>query len=505
MKHSLLSNLRRREPMLALGTSILAVAALVLLRSPESAAAVTPAPAPTAAAVPVLLQPVQPTQAMQPVQPANAVATPGPSRVTLEGPGVTGLFALGQSAVVAGGLRELLAEFRLEGVEGAGEQTRLPVALSVVLDHSGSMEGEKMAQAREGIVSLLGRMHDEDYLSVVIYDDTAEVLQPLARVAEIRATLPARVRAVRANGGTMIPQAMAMGAQSLAAAPASHMRRVVLISDGQDGSGITLEALTAGLASRANERVMTSSLGVGTDYDEQFMTTVADAGRGNYAFLREGAELQAFLTRELEESGSTVAESLVAHVDLPAGVRFVSAQGGLASVAAGGVDIPLGTLFAGEHRKVVMQLEVNAGALGNTTSLGARVAYIARVASANMSPQNLQGAVSVRAVASEAEAIASIDDEVHPDALAVLIDARQQEAMIAWQNGQREQALQIARDNQNRYDVAAASRPSPIYAARRARMADDLDALSGLDGASAEGRSYRLGSGATRREEAATW
>ena len=491
MKPSIASLFRRREPMLALGTSVLAVAALVLLRSPEPAAATVPAS-------PLAAQP-------SPSPVAPPIASSGDSRVTLEGPGVTGIFALGQRAIVADGARELLAEFRLEGVEGAGEQARLPVALSVVLDHSGSMHGEKMVQAREGIVSLIERMHDDDYLSVVIYDDQAEVIQPLARVADIRATLPTRVRAVEASGGTIIPQAMAMGAQSLTAAPASHVRRVVLVSDGQDGSGITMEGLTAELSHRANERVMTSSLGVGTDYNEQFMTTVADAGRGNYAFLRQGSELQAFLTRELEESGATVAESLVAHVDLPSGVRFVSAQGGLASVVGAGVDIPLGTLFAGEHRKVVMQFEVTAGALGTTTNLGARVAYIARIPSANMRPQNLQGAVTARTVATEAEAIASIDDEVHPDALAVLIDARQQEAMVAWQNGQRDQALQIARDNRNRYDQASAARPSPIYRARRARVEDDLLVLDGLDAQSEEGRSYRLGSGATRHAEAASW
>lgn len=495
MKRSLhLSMLRRREPMLALGTSVLAVAALVLLRTPETAAATTP-PAPMQ--TDVALGPVR-----APVAAPTPVAAAGASRVTLEGPGVTGVFALGQQAVVANGRRELLAELRLEGVEGAAEQARLPVALSVVLDHSGSMGGEKMVQAREGIVSLLERMHDDDHLSVVIYDDEAELLQPLARVATLRASLPARVRAVNASGGTIIPQAMAMGAEALREAPSSHVRRVVLVSDGQDGSGITMEGLTSELSRRANDRVMTSSLGVGTDYNEQFMTTVADAGRGNYAFLRQGSELQAFLTRELEESGATVAESLTAHLELPPGVHFVSAHGGLATASATGVDVPLGTLFAGEHRKLVMQLQVDAGALGTASNLGAQLAYVSRIASSSMSPQTLRGVVSVRTVATDAEAIATIDDEIHPDALAVVIDARQEEAMLAWQHGQRDQAIQIARENQHRYRRAAAARPSPVYAQRAARMDDDLSVLEGLDSASEEGRSYRLGSGARRRAEA---
>ena len=498
MKRSFnLSFFRRREPMLALGTSVLAVAALVLLRTPDAASATTqPAMMPAGVVLGATLAPV--------VAPPVIVGT-GASRVTLEGPGVTGVFALGQQAVMANGTRELLAELRLEGVEGAGEQVRLPVALSVVLDHSGSMGGEKMVQAREGIISLLERMHDDDYLSVVIYDDQAELLQPLAQVVKLRASLPARMRQVNASGGTIIPQAMQLGAQSLSAAPSSHVRRIVLVSDGQDGSGITLESLTAELSHRANDRVMTSSLGVGTDYNERFMTTVADAGRGNYGFLRQGSELQAFLTRELEESGATVAESLTAHLELPPGVHFVSAHGGLATASATGVDVPLGTLFAGEHRKLVMQFQIDAGALGTASNLGAQLAYTARIPSANMAPQTLRGVVTVNTVATEAEAIATIDDEIHPDALAVVIDARQEEAMLAWQHGERDQAMQIARDNQHRYRSAAAARPSPVYAQRAARMEDDLSALEGLDSQSEAGRSYRLGSGATRRSEAFSW
>ena len=57
-------------------------------------------------------------------------------------------------------------------------------------------------------------------------------------------------------------------------------------------------------------------------------------------------------------------------------------------------------------------------------------------------------------------------------------------------------------DRKNRYGAAAAARPSPVYAQRRARMDDDLSALEGLDSQSEEGRSYRLGSGARRRDEA---
>ncbi|MBN8615233.1 MAG: VWA domain-containing protein, partial [Deltaproteobacteria bacterium] len=417
------------------------------------------------------------------------------SRVTLDAPGIRGLFALGQGALLAGGARDLLAEVRLEGV-GEGTAQRMPVALAVVLDHSGSMSGEKMVQAREGVVSLLERMHDDDYLSVVVYDDSAEVLQPLARVSEIRRSLPPRLRQVEARGGTIIPQAMAMGATALASAPGTHVRRVVLVSDGQDGSGLTLDQIQSELGRRANDRITTSSLGVGTDYSEPFMTGVADAGRGNYAFLRQGEELQGFLTRELEESGATVAENVVATVSLPPGVHFVSSHGAMATTLSDRIELPVGTVFAGERRKVVLALRVDAGVAGTASAIAASVRF---ERASDHAPQASRGEVAVRYVATEAEAVASIDDEIHPDALAAVVDARQQQAVLAWQNGDREQAIHLAQANQAAYEEANRQRPSAVYQARVDEIDGDVESFRNVEAASESGRSWGLAGGAMRR------
>lgn len=482
---------RRREPVLALVTVLLAVGALVLLRAPISGAA-TPVPG-------ITVGPSTPPSApATPMVPMGAPAAPGASRVTLAGPGVSGVFALGQGAVLAHGARDLLAEVRLEGV-GDGTAQRMPVALAVVLDHSGSMSGEKMVQAREGVISLLERMHDEDFLSVVVYDDTAEVLQPLARVGDIRRSLPPQLRRVEARGGTVIPQAMSMGSSALASAPGTHVRRVILVSDGQDGSGLSLGQIQSELGRRANDRVTTSSLGVGTDYDERFMTGVADAGRGNYAFLRQGEELQGFLTRELEESGATVAENVVASVTLPPGVHFVSSHGAMATSLPGRIELPVGTIFAGERRKVVLALRVEAGAAGTSSSMSASVAYQRTV---DHSAQTASGAVAIRAVATEAEAVASIDDEIHPDALATVLDARQQQAVVAWQNGDRAQATQLAQANAAAYQEANRLRPSAVYQERADEIEADVANFGSLDARSEAGRSWGLGGGAARRARA---
>lgn len=470
---------------LSVFTVVLAGAALVLLSgSPPATATDTP---------PGLAWPPPGLSST----PASGAA--GPSRVELDGPSIDGMFGLGGGAVVAGSASELLAELRLEGLRGETSAERVPVAIAVVLDHSGSMSGEKMVAAREAVVSLLSQMHDDDYLAVVVYDDTAEVIQPLAPVAALRRQLPPRLRAVEADGGTNIPAGMDLGALALVEAPDGLVRRVVLVSDGQDGSGIALESIEASVARRASERATTSALGVGIDYDERFMRQVADAGRGNYAFLQHGEELQAFLRRELEESAASVVEDVVAEIELPPGVSFVAAYGTPATATGSHVRVELGRIFAGERRKVVFALSASTRAVGTSMSIPVRLSYRTITDHAACSAT---GIASVSVVATDGEAVAAHDLDIYPDALATVLDARQDEAVAAWRSGDRDAALRMTDDHLARYRAAAAVAPSAVLDARMAELAEERVHYEAESASSESGRAWGLGGGARRAERA---
>lgn len=439
--------------------------------------------------------------------PAAPVGTPGrvlpPTfggsggpRVELDGPSIDGMFGLA-SGVLAGDARELLAELRLEGLRGEESAERTAVAIAVVLDHSGSMSGSKMVEARESIVSLLEQMHDEDYLAVIVYDDSAEVLQPLAPVSALRRLLPPRLRAVEAEGGTNIPAGMDLGALALTEAPSDLVRRVVLVSDGQDGSGVPLETIETAVTRRAIDRATTSALGVGTDYDERFMTHVADAGRGNYAFLAQGSELQAFLRRELEESASSVADDVVVEIDLPPGVTFVAAHGTPASASGSHVRVDVGRIFAGERRKVVFELSANAGAPGTSMPMPVRLSY--RTIH-DATSHAAEGVASVAVVATEEEVVAAQDDELYPDALTAVLDARQDVASAAWRTGDSAAAVAMTDEHIARYRAAAAVAPSPVLDARIAELEGERTHYHTETAASEAGRAHGLGGGALRAE-----
>ena len=436
---------RRSQSSMTLGVLgiLAAVGAVIVLRSP-SATADVPAATPAGS--------------------ATVTSSTGGARVELDGPAIDGVLAFGEGALLASGSSDVLAELRLTGLQPESSAPRVPVALSVVLDHSGSMSGDKIRQADEAVVSLLSRMHDDDWLSLVVYDDTAQVLQPLAPVATLRSTLPAIVRSVQGAGGTNIPLGLDLGIRTLAAAPSGHVHRIVLLSDGQDGSGEALGSIEARVASNANEHTTTSALGIGIDYDERFMSGVAESGRGNYAFLERDEMLAPFLTRELEQGASTIADGVMAELDVPVGLHFVDAHGAAVVATGDTLRVPIGAIYAGERRKVVLHFAADPGAVGTSVSAPVRLAY----ETVDHEAHAIAGAARLVRVASEAELASSRDAEIWGDAYATVLDARQDEALSAWREGRRDDALAMTDANIAALEAAQRLAPAaaPMLAAR---------------------------------------
>jgi Ca-activated chloride channel homolog len=108
---------------------------------------------------------------------------------------------------------------------------RVPVSLGIVLDTSGSMAGEKIATARTAIDRFLDKLpNPEDEVFLYGFANEVDLLQDWT---VDRATVGARLRYVRANGGTAMYDAI-MEAVPKAQDGRHRKKAIVLISDGDD-------------------------------------------------------------------------------------------------------------------------------------------------------------------------------------------------------------------------------------------------------------------------------
>jgi Ca-activated chloride channel family protein len=385
----------------------------------------------------------------------------GKNAVGFSGPGVHGTFALSHTKVLSGTTSSVYGELRLAADKTGVAAERAPISMAIVLDTSGSMQGEKIEDAKKSILRLIAEMRDDDEVSMVRYSSTADVIQSMTRVGTVRSSLNERIRELRADGGTNIPEGLRAGMRTLDDAGKGRVRRIVLASDGLDSTRVQAEALAR---TSFGSGITVSSLGIGNDFDEAYMGAVAQNGHGNFAFIKEGASLAQFLHRELEESATTTVENARVQITLPDGMRFVSATGADATVSGQTVDLRLGALFAGDEQRVVLELTSN----GTDADIQASATW-------NLVGQSSSRTASVPSLklvaTNDANAVDSgRDGNIFASAVSVTASKRQLAAADAYARGDIATATSITTQNEQQLRSAAAVAPAaaPMLTAQAA-------------------------------------
>src|SRR5262249_38008494 len=151
---------------------------------------------------------------------------------------------------------------------------------------------------------------------------------------------------------------------------AGRAARAILISDGLANKG---DASAEGLLRRAGRATrgeyVLSAVGVGADFNEYLMTGLADAGTGNYYYLRSGTDLGEVFAREFDGARRTVASGLAIRIEPAPGVRVLDAAGYPLVQEGSAVTVRPGSLFAGQERRLWVTLAVPHDAVG-THGLG---------------------------------------------------------------------------------------------------------------------------------------
>ena len=179
---------------------------------------------------------------------------------------------------------------------------RPPLNLALVLDRSGSMEGQKLFLAREAACNLVAQLGPRDRVSVVTFDDKVRCLVPSTPVRDVPA-LQKALRSVEAGGSTDLHGGWMEGSRQVL----SHLEpratnRVLVMTDGQANSGERDPGVLATRASQLSRKgISTTTLGLGDDYHEELLTAMARRGDGNFYHLEGPGQFQTFFALELDE------------------------------------------------------------------------------------------------------------------------------------------------------------------------------------------------------------
>lgn len=238
---------------------------------------------------------------------------------------------------------------------------RAPMAVTLVIDTSGSMAGTKIQNAKMAAASLLDTMKDGDRVSVVGFaSEITEWSAPVVLNGSTRAALLGRIHQMMAAGGTNLYGGLTLGQSHLRQADDFGLKRLIMISDGHANEGPSDPYTLGTLAAQGTEQgIQITSIGVGVGYDESLLSTLAVNTAGRLYHLEHADQMAVILREESNLLAATVAtDTWIEIVPMP-GVQILDIESLGGVVENGRAKIKLGSMYAGQKRELLVRAKIN--------------------------------------------------------------------------------------------------------------------------------------------------
>ncbi|MEF8776626.1 MAG: vWA domain-containing protein [Haloarculaceae archaeon] len=244
--------------------------------------------------------------------------------------------------------------------------------ISLCIDTSGSMGGEKIERARDGVAWVLGLLDPDDYVSIVAFDSAAElVMRPTRWGDSSREEAMEYVNELTAGGGTDMFDGFETAREALEAVeyqvdPEGTVRRILVLSDGKDKHHEPSDF--ADLAREIDEAgIRIKAAGIGAEYNEDTIRELGTKGRGEWTHLEGPFAIEDFFGDAVEDANEVVAPDARLELDVANGVEVEEVYRALPQAqevdldwAANTATVKLPDLVEREHQKVTMKLHAPA-------------------------------------------------------------------------------------------------------------------------------------------------
>ena len=172
----------------------------------------------------------------------------------------------------------------IAAVQSSWQYVKKQGDITLVVDISGSMQGDKIEQVRDAVSKFMDRMPKQNRVGLTVFSDQTEVLVPLDLEEKVDGQIRQQINKIQANGSTSLYDTVISIIDSMQAEPATdgqdRIRAIVLLSDGQDTHSVASlnDVLTKINSARTGRNpILIIPVAYGGDADIAALNSIAQA------------------------------------------------------------------------------------------------------------------------------------------------------------------------------------------------------------------------------------
>jgi Mg-chelatase subunit ChlD len=256
---------------------------------------------------------------------------------------------------------EVISSLVLESeTSNSSSKKRTPVDLVLVIDVSGSMEGEKIELVKKTLDFLLTQLGPNDRVSLVTFSNSGSRLVKLTCCDEAgKKRLATLIRSLRADGGTNLVEGLEYGICVLSGRRMiNQSSAIVLLTDGIDNDSYTSVERARAVIEKVpvSKEYSIHTFGYGSDHDANLLNAISDSKNGGFYFIEQLDSIAQAFANCLGEVMSIIFDSIQVSLKTEAcAVRFALKQ---VFSENGDVSFSLPAILRGVKKEVVFVLDL---------------------------------------------------------------------------------------------------------------------------------------------------